>query len=748
MKRHLAILILIPLLLESIAPRPVEAAPRCFADVPGINNCINGQIRNFWERYGGLAVFGYPLGPETVVHIDGRALIVQRFERVQLEIHPENKAPYHILLSRSGVEALNRTGRDWTSFPKAPPDAPHYFAHTGHAIAPEFWPYWSSHGLEFDGRPGLSSTESLALFGLPLSEATLETHSNGTTLLTQWFERARFELHPNNPPASRVLLGMLEREASEGLAGNPGLSTPAYMPAPGFVGVDGDKLVLSGQSIQIKGVNYYPQGRPWAEMWKQWDGLQVQRELHQARDDLGINAVRVLLPYQLDDRSSDTPRVSKQLIERLRQISQIAGELNLKLIVTLFDFDDSFAPAGTRDSEHELQYLHDIVGNFLGDDRILAWDIHNEPDHYAPWKHGNPAQTLDWLGRMADELHRLDRNHLVTVGMGSYETLYMPGPDGRTVLDYSDIISLHNYNADDLARQISEVRARTGKPIILGEFGWPTGPVCVVAEYTEAQQARVYQTALQAATGRVAGVFAWTLRDFEPGPTKRLDTREEHYGLYRTDGSLKPAASSFVAYNALPLPSALRTQELIKADELDYIDGPESPRLIAESGHYIKGKFRRAWDLFGGRASLGLPLNEAYPRPGDGVVVQHFEHAVLEFHPEAAEMPDFGLLTEADQIALFVRPQALGWGYAQSQQLEPGESKVAQRFRPFYDQFRGSWRLGKAISDERSEIINAQLTYVQYFENGRLEWNETKGWAESTALGKQVFHGQCRAIGQ
>ena len=48
----------------------------------------------------------------------------------------------------------------------------------------------------------------------------------------------------------------------------------------------------------------------------------------------------------------------------------------------------------------------------------------------------------------------------------------------------------------------------------------------------------------------MAGVLAWTLRDFDAGPTARYDTREEHYGLYRADGSLKPAAAFFKAYDA------------------------------------------------------------------------------------------------------------------------------------------------------------------------------------------------------
>ena len=76
---------------------------------------------------------------------------------------------------------------------------------TGHAIAPEFWDYWSSHGLDL-GDPGASFRESLALFGYPLSEPMLETNAEGDTVLTQYFERAVFEYHPNNPVEWQVLL--------------------------------------------------------------------------------------------------------------------------------------------------------------------------------------------------------------------------------------------------------------------------------------------------------------------------------------------------------------------------------------------------------------------------------------------------------------------------------------------------------------------------------------------------------------
>src|SRR3712207_7108490 len=60
-----------------------------------------------------------------------------------------------------------------------------------------FRAYWETHGLKVAGLDRYQ--RSLALFGLPLTEPKMERNSSGDTVLTQWFERARFEWHPNNP---------------------------------------------------------------------------------------------------------------------------------------------------------------------------------------------------------------------------------------------------------------------------------------------------------------------------------------------------------------------------------------------------------------------------------------------------------------------------------------------------------------------------------------------------------------------
>ena len=44
----------------------------------------------------------------------------------------------------------------------------------------------------------------------------MEKTSSGDTVLTQWFERARFEYHPNNPESFKVLLGRLGADVLAG----------------------------------------------------------------------------------------------------------------------------------------------------------------------------------------------------------------------------------------------------------------------------------------------------------------------------------------------------------------------------------------------------------------------------------------------------------------------------------------------------------------------------------------------------
>jgi uncharacterized protein YkwD len=197
-----------------VFPTSANHAQQSCRAFPETGYQVCGHLLEYWEQNGGLPVFGLPIGGQFAQIVEGRQVQVQLFERNRLELHPENTAPYDVLLGRLGADSLQQAGRDWQRFAKADVSTAHYFAQTGHAVAPQFWSYWASHGLEFDGHPGPSFAESLALFGMPLSEATIEINpTDGKSYLTQWFERARFEAHPENAGTPyEVLLGRLNAE--------------------------------------------------------------------------------------------------------------------------------------------------------------------------------------------------------------------------------------------------------------------------------------------------------------------------------------------------------------------------------------------------------------------------------------------------------------------------------------------------------------------------------------------------------
>jgi Tol biopolymer transport system component len=206
------ILLLLALALAALLPGSVPAShaqssePRCF-DETGF--CISGRIREYWEQNDGLRVFGLPISPQRQENIEGQPLQVQWFERNRLELHPENAPPYDVLLGRLGADVLEARGRNWFTFTKDGEPAPGCRAfETGFNVCGEVLEAWRANGLELDGVPGTSEAESLALFGQPISPLQTEV-IDGQTYEVQWFERARFERHPENAPPFDVLFGLL-----------------------------------------------------------------------------------------------------------------------------------------------------------------------------------------------------------------------------------------------------------------------------------------------------------------------------------------------------------------------------------------------------------------------------------------------------------------------------------------------------------------------------------------------------------
>lgn len=87
-----------------IAPPQAGAQAGC-QTFPQTGKQICGRFLDYWTRNGALAQQGLPLSGEFQEKSDlnGQTYTVQYFERAVFEKHPENAAPYDVLLSQLGT---------------------------------------------------------------------------------------------------------------------------------------------------------------------------------------------------------------------------------------------------------------------------------------------------------------------------------------------------------------------------------------------------------------------------------------------------------------------------------------------------------------------------------------------------------------------------------------------------------------------------------------------------------------------
>ena len=160
---------------------------------PETGKCVKEPFLSYWNAHGQLAINGYPISDEFNETLeDGKSYKVQYFERVRLELHPENPPPFDLLLGQFG-RRIHPADPPVVARPGA-----RYFPETGHNVEGSFLAYWTANG-------------GLAQFGYPITEEIIETLEDGKPYTVQYFERARFEHHPENAPPFDLLLGQFGR---------------------------------------------------------------------------------------------------------------------------------------------------------------------------------------------------------------------------------------------------------------------------------------------------------------------------------------------------------------------------------------------------------------------------------------------------------------------------------------------------------------------------------------------------------
>jgi hypothetical protein len=81
--------------------------------MPQIGHNLCGGFRDYWNKFGGLAVYGYPISEEFAERNpdDGQVYTVQYFERQRFEWHPGGwPERYDVMLGRVGAQVLSAGG--------------------------------------------------------------------------------------------------------------------------------------------------------------------------------------------------------------------------------------------------------------------------------------------------------------------------------------------------------------------------------------------------------------------------------------------------------------------------------------------------------------------------------------------------------------------------------------------------------------------------------------------------------------
>lgn len=192
-RRALHALIAVLAIMSALPLMPVQAATEPLF-VTATGHYVRGVFRDYWDKNGGLAIFGYPITDEYIDTKSGK--VMQYFERARFErSRPDATA---VSLGMLGREAT--VGRTFaTAQPIKNTATRRYFPETKQIVQYGFKQIWETKG-------------GLAIFGLPISGEIQELADDAKTRTVQYFERVRFEYHPELPDGQRVLISLLGRK--------------------------------------------------------------------------------------------------------------------------------------------------------------------------------------------------------------------------------------------------------------------------------------------------------------------------------------------------------------------------------------------------------------------------------------------------------------------------------------------------------------------------------------------------------
>ncbi len=242
---------------------------------------------------------------------------------------------------------------------------------------------------------------------------------------------------------------------------------------------------LKIKASDVKGFNFHPSYSTGSlEDWLLYDEEVWRKELTNGKEKFPkMNTIRIWLSWNAYCRLQD------KFIDHIRSVIEICKELDIYVIPCLFNrwhdpmidcdgiFIDHFLPNSSWLHKYGNlfeDYIDALCQAFREEERILVWDICNEPLAY----NGDfvtrdivEKYELEWLHRMADRV----RSNNVTQPLGLGST----GDQPMEVFgDICDVYLTHLYFRGDLEKFEADVARfaaeaeKNGKPLISSECCW------------------------------------------------------------------------------------------------------------------------------------------------------------------------------------------------------------------------------------------------------------------------------------
>lgn len=124
----------------------------------------------------------------------------------------------------------------------------------------------------------------------------------------------------------------------------------------------------------------------------------------------------------------------------------------------LFDENKNPKPEVTKLLE---QYTKDIIGSFSDDDRILGWDLYNEPGNF-----GRENNSLFLLKNVFSWAREINPVQPLTAGLWNVKLTDL----NKFQLEHSDVITYHNYNGPEQHEKAIDSLKSYNRPLICTEY--------------------------------------------------------------------------------------------------------------------------------------------------------------------------------------------------------------------------------------------------------------------------------------